>query len=406
MKGVRVALVHDYLVQFGGAERVLQVLMELFPHAPVFTLLYDRAAPGISIDERRLRTSWLQRVPGARRHHRYFPLLMPMAIEHFDLSEYDIVFSVTHSFGKGVLTGPATMHVSYCFTPTRYLWDDSHRYVQEFSRLALFRRLAPLALSSIRLWDYLAAQRVNYYLTSSRFVAGRIRKYYRREAQVIPPPVEIDKYSVSGTVGDYYLVVARLVPYKRVELAVAACRRLKRPLKIVGTGPEYADLRRAAGKETEFLGFVSDGELPQLYAGARALLFPQEEDFGLTPLEAAASGKPTIAYAAGGALETVVPGLTGTFFGKQSVPALMAAMQQSEKTVFDPFRIRQHALGYSREEFLRRIEASVHTHWMHYQEQFTTRKNNVGTSSYQHRQTSDTVGEKRDRSLRGDNARV
>ena len=161
-----------------------------------------------------------------------------------------------------------------------------------------------------------------------------------------------------------------------------------------------------AGPNIEFLGWVGDNEVVYRYSRCRALIYPQEEDFGLTPLEAAASGKPTIAYAAGGALETVVPGLTGTFFGKQSVPALMAAMQQSEKTVFDPFRIRQHALGYSREEFLRRIEASVHTHWMHYQEQFTTRKNNVGKSLYQHRQTSDTGGEKRDRSLRGDNARV
>lgn len=200
------ALVHDYLTQFGGAERVLQALMEVFPHAPVYTLVYDQATMPVAFDGRRVITSFLQHMPGAQRHHRYFPLLMPLACEQFDLRDFDVVFSATHSFSKGVITDSQTMHISYCFTPTRYVWDDCHRYVREFSRSTLFHRLAPLGLSYIRLWDYYAAQRVDHYLTLSRYVAQRIRKYYQREAMVVAPPVDVDRFMVSRKPGEYYQI--------------------------------------------------------------------------------------------------------------------------------------------------------------------------------------------------------
>jgi len=376
---MRVAIVHDNLIQFGGAERVLLSLMELFPNAPVYTLLYNPEVAGImreaspAFDEQRIRTSFLQRWAWARRHHHYLPLVMPLAAEQFDLRGYDVVFSATYSYAKGVVTSAGTMHISYCFTPTRYLWDDCHRYVRDFAERAKWLRLAPPGLSYIRLWDYYAAQRVDAYLTLSKFVAQRIHKYYGRPAQVIAPPVNVDRFRVTEDNEGYYLVVARLVPYKRVDIAIEACRRLGRPLKVVGVGPDVPRLQENAGPSVEFLGFVPDHELPALYAGARALLFPQEEDFGITSLEAAASGKPTVAFASGGALETIISGETGLFFSEQTAASLAAAMGQFEGHSFDPLRIRRHAEKFSQPRFLRELQEAVHTQWMAYQHNFRTR---------------------------------
>jgi len=364
---MRVALVHDYLTHFGGAERVLAALMELYPNAPVFTMVYNEENLEMPLDKNRLRLSPLQKLPGARRAHKFFPLaLMPLAVEQFDFSEYDVVLSASHSFCKGVLTGSSTLHISYCFTPTRYAWDDSHRYIREFTRNDLIRRVAAPALSYIRLWDYYAAQRVDKYLTLSKFVAKRIKKYYRREAEVIPPPVNVNNFSVSAEDEGYFLIVARLVPYKRIDLAVEACARLGLPLKVVGVGPEMESLKARAGKQTSFLGFVHDEELPMLYRGAKALLFPQQEDFGITPLEAAASGKPTIAYRAGGATETVIEGETGIFFDEQTVDSLARALREFAGRRWDRGAIRRQAEKYRRELFLLRMEEAVHNHWMAY----------------------------------------
>ncbi|PIT98182.1 MAG: glycosyltransferase family 4 protein [Candidatus Andersenbacteria bacterium CG10_big_fil_rev_8_21_14_0_10_54_11] len=286
-----------------------------------------------------------------------------MAVEAFDLSGYDVVLSASHSFGKGVLVGPQTLHISYCFTPTRYAWDDSHRYLREFSPHGLFRALVPAALSYVRLWDYYAAQRPHVYLTLSQYVAWRIRKYYGREAEVIPPPVDVDSFTVCHDNSGYYLVVSRLVPYKRIDLAIAACERMERPLKIVGQGPEEASLRQLAGKWTSFLGFVPDEDLPKLYQGARALLFPQEEDFGITPVEAAANGKPTIAFGAGGATETVRGGETGVLFERQDADSLMEAIRIFELQRWDVRLIRRHAERFSRAVFLHKMETVVHNQW-------------------------------------------
>ncbi len=361
---MRVALIHDYLTHFGGAERVLNALMDLYPNAPVYTLVYDKERMEKRFDESRLRTSWLQKIPGARRAHRYYPLaLMPLAVEQFDLRQYDVVLSASHSFSKGVITAPGTLHITYCFTPTRYAWDDSHRYVREFSPRGMMRGLAPAALSYLRMWDYAAAQRADVYLTLSEYVARRIAKYYHRQARVIPPPVDVEAFSVRQDHDDYYLIVSRLVPYKRIELAIQVSEKMGRKLKIVGTGPEEELLRRQAGKWTEFLGFVADEKLPKLYQGARALLFPQEEDFGITPLEAAASGKPTVAFRAGGALETVREGETGVFFDQQSAESLIAALGELESRRWPAKVIREHALRYRRSAFMEAIDEVVQREW-------------------------------------------
>ena len=348
---MRVAIVHDYLIQFGGAERVLQVLMELFPHAPVFTLLHDPRVTRGAFDTSRIRTSFLQRVPFARSRHRLFPLVMPLVVERFDMSRYDLIISASHSFGKGILTRPDTLHLSYCFTPMRYAWDDSHRYVREFGVPDWLRALIPFALTYVRLWDALAADRVDVFVAISRFVAQRIHKYYGRDAHVLYPPVACSTFHIEPSVTDRFLIVSRLLPYKRIDLAIEAFNTLKLPLDIVGTGPEEEHLRELAGPTIRIHSFLPDATIRKMYAQCRAFVFPQEEDFGITPLEAAASGRPVVAYAGGGALETVIDGETGVFFYEQTAEALAGAVEELLRRRFDPLRIRQHALRFDTKHF-------------------------------------------------------
>lgn len=365
---MRVAIVHDYLTQFGGAERVLRVLMDLFPAAPVYTLVHDPIVTAGFLDTARIRTSFLQRIPLARSRHRLFPLIMPLAVEQFDLSAYDLVLSASHSFGKGVLTKPETLHVSYCFTPLRYAWDDSHRYVREFGVPAVLRALIPLALTYVRVWDRAAADRVDHFVAISQFVAARIRKYYGREATVIAPPVDASQFRPSRTVSDRLLIVSRLLPYKRIDLAIEACTALRVPLDIVGVGPEEERLRALAGPTIRFLGFQPDAVVAQLYAQARAFLFPQEEDFGITPLEAAAAGRPVVAYRSGGALETVREGETGVFFSEQTTASLAAAIEEVSHESWNPELIRAHALTFDIPVFRARFLAHLQALWRRWPE--------------------------------------
>lgn len=362
---MRVAIVHDYLTHMGGGERVLVALANAFPEAPIFTLVHDTSAVALPISHRRIRTSFLQRFPGARRSHRYFPLaLMPLAVEQFDLSSFDVVISNTHSFSKGIIVPPRTLHISYCMTPTRYAWDGSHKYVREFSSNALFQKFAPAAISYMRMWDYAASQRVHSYITLSRYVSKRIKKYYGRTSHVVYPPVDVHRFSPSSYEGEYYLVVSRLVPYKRVDIAIAVANALGVPLKIVGTGPDMHELQEIAGPSVEFLGFVPDEQLPDVYRNAKALVFPQEEDFGITPLEAAASGVPTIAYRAGGALETIIDGTTGLFFDTPDAESLAAAMLKSKTYTWDKELIRTHAQSFSEDRFIRELKTHVTKEWV------------------------------------------
>lgn len=360
---VRVAIVHDYLTQFGGAERVLKVLMDLFPHAPVYTLVHDPRVTHEYLDVSRVRTSFLQRIPLARSKHRLFPLVMPLAVEQFDLSAYDLVISASHSFGKGVITKPETLHVSYCFTPLRYAWDDSHRYVREFGLPRIFRPLIPFALTYVRVWDAMAADRVDHFLAISRFVAQRIRKYYGRDAVVVYPPVDTETFQPARVVGDRFLVVSRLLPYKRIDVAIEACNLLRVPLDIVGTGPEEERLRQIAGPTVRFHGFQPDAVTARMYAQARAFLFPQEEDFGIAPLEAAAAGRPVVAFRGGGALETVVEGGTGVFFDEQDADSLARSIEKVMRQNWDPIRIRAHARQFDFRTFTARFLSILKKLW-------------------------------------------
>jgi glycosyltransferase involved in cell wall biosynthesis len=349
---LKVALVHDYLNQYGGAERVLEELHALFPDAPVYTSMYwpEKMSPTIrGLD---VRTSFMQRLPLVTRNHQPFLLLYPLAFESFDLSDFDVVISNSSAFCKGVMTAPGTLHICYCLTPMRWVWNY-HAYVERERLGAAARLVLPAAISQLRAWDVATAQNVDRFLAISRTVAARIRKYYRRDATVIYPPVNCDAFALpSPRVEDYYLVVSRLVPYKRIDLAVDAFTRLGIPLKIVGSGGrDFTALKARAGPSVEFVGRVSDADLKHLYASCRALVFPGEEAFGIAPLEANASGRPVIAYAGGGALDTVVDGRTGVLFEQQDVDCLIRAVRRAEDTAWDSDELRLHARKFDREVF-------------------------------------------------------
>lgn len=319
---MRVALVHDYLTQNGGGEQVLAQYMRLFPEAPIFTLVYDRDVMEPIFHDADIRPSFLQRLPGGVRHYQLYLPLMPMAIESFDLGQFDVVLSSASSFAKGVLTSPGTTHICYCHTPTRYLWSDTHDYIGKVRYPWPLKQAARALLPRLRVWDRLAADRPDHMVTNSYAVQKRIQKYYHRAADVIYPPVDIDAFPLGMGERTYYVAGGRLVNYKRFDLVLRAFRRLKLPLKIFGVGPELARLRRMASSNVEFVGYVSRRDLSTLYQGARAYIHPQEEDFGITAVEAMASGTPVIAFGRGGAAETVVDGKTGIHIKEQDWEAI------------------------------------------------------------------------------------
>ena len=357
--GLKVALVHDYLNQYGGAERVLEELHALFPEAPVYTSMYWPEKMSPTIRRLDVRTSFMQRLPMVTRNHQPFLLLYPLAFESFDFSEFDVVISNSSAFCKGVVTAPGTLHLCYCLTPMRWVWNY-HAYVDRERLGWMARMVLPAAISQLRAWDVATAQNVDRFLAISRTVSSRVRKYYRRDSTVIYPPVNCDAFALPpAPVEDYYLVVARLMPYKRIDLAVDAFTRLGIPLKVVGRGRDEAELRARAGRNVEFVGHVSDAELKQLYARCRGFVFPGEEDFGIAPLEANASGRPVIAYAAGGALDTVIDGQTGVLFERQEVECLIASVKQAETTDWDSVELRRHARRFDRQVFRDQLLAFV-----------------------------------------------
>jgi glycosyltransferase involved in cell wall biosynthesis len=352
---VKTAIIHEYLNQYGGAERVLQVLCALLPHAPIYTTLYNRALTGGVFDERTIRTSFLQRLPFAMRLHHWYSPLMPLAVEQFDTRAFDTVLSVSASFAKGVLTAPGARHICYCLTPPRFLWDDSQRFVERFRSPVIISKLAPLALSYLRVWDRQAAERVDKWIAISECVRRRIEKYYGKESVVVHPPVNVSKFTVHHEPGTYWLMVGRLVAYKNFDLAIRAFNRLGLPLKIVGTGIEERRLRAIAKPNIEFIGSVTDEKLAELYGGACAVLFPQEEDFGIVPLEAMASGRPVIAYRGGGALETIIDRITGVFFDEQTEEALMSAVDRASRMKWLPTVCRGQAERFDIPVFIKKM---------------------------------------------------
>lgn len=367
---LRVAIAHYWLLNRRGGERVVEALCRLFPQADLFTLLCDPNALSPVLRKHKLTTSFLQELPGSRRWHRHLLPLMPLAVEQFDLRDYDLVISSESGPAKGVLTSPSTCHICYCHTPMRYAWDFYHDYKNRSGLGSLRQSAFALTTHYARLWDRAAADRVDYFVANSYNVARRIRKFYGRDAEVIYPPVDVSSRLLSRNHGDYYLVVGQLVAYKRADLAIEACKRLGRPLRIVGNGEEYKRLSRLRASNVTFLSGLSDDEVRSQYAQCRALIFPGEEDFGIVPVEAQAFGKPVIAFGRGGVRETVIPLegdnappelATGFFFREPSVESLCDAILRFEAggDRMSPEFIRSHALQFDTSVFLSAMEAFV-----------------------------------------------
>ena len=365
MENAKVALVHDWLTGQRGGEKVLEVLAEIFPKAPIYTLFHIKGSQHPDIEKRDIRTSFLQRAPFLEKKYRWYLPLFPLAIELFDLQGYDLVVSTSHCVAKGAVPAPEALHVCYIHSPMRYAWNLYFSYFAP-ERLSLYPRwIIPPIVHRLRTWDVASAARVDRFVANSANVARRVGKYYRREAEVIPPPVDTEFFVPDDSVvrGDYHLIVSALVPYKRLDIAIDAFNRTGAPLKIVGTGPEGAALRRRARENVKFLGAVGAGHLRRLYQGAAAFLLPGEEDFGIATLEAQACGTPVIAYGRGGSLETVAHGETGLLYDDPSAAGLRGALDKFRAFTCNRETIRSNAMRFSRAKFKENISACLARAW-------------------------------------------
>jgi glycosyltransferase involved in cell wall biosynthesis len=343
---MRIAIVHDYFTQLGGAEKVAEEMFRIFPRASMFsTVAFDDRMP-VGLKDVSVHTSWMQLMPGIRRYYRLYFLLYPLAVRSLNLAHYDLVISSSSGYVKGVAAPRDAMHICYCHTPMRWVWNFDGYSERESMSPAI--RVALRALTSaLRQWDVGAARQPDHFIANSKVVAERIQRAYGRTAEVIHPPIDVDRFRPSDQVDDYYMLLSRMVSYKRLDLAVEACTRLNRKLVVVGAGPQRKYLESIAGPSIKFAGRVRDSEVVRLASRCRALLFPGEEDFGMAPLEVAAAGRPTIAFRAGGATETIVDGSTGLFFNQQTPEALMDAIEQFERQEWAPSDIRKHAEEFS-----------------------------------------------------------
>lgn len=356
---MKIALVHDYLAQHGGAEQVLLALHELFPQAPIFVLFAVRKRfPELADAD--IRESFFSRLPLGRTHYQWYLPLMPLATEGHDLSEFDVVISSTSAFAKGIVTRPDAIHICYCHTPTRYLWSDTHPYLEELPRSRLIKWMVPPLLSALRLWDRVAASRVDVFVANSRTVQQRIKKYYGRDSMVVYPGILTERFSISShPPADYYLAGGRLVAYKKFDWIIEACNRLKAPLKIFGVGSVSAELKKIAGPTVEFLGRVTPEQQATLYSRCRAFIQPQLEDFGMTAVEAMACGRPVIGGSSGGATETIVDGVTGVLMRMDGWEGVLDAMLRADQLQVNPHAIAAHAQTFSRTQFDAQIRAVV-----------------------------------------------
>jgi glycosyltransferase involved in cell wall biosynthesis len=358
MAELRVALVHDWLTGMRGGERVLLELCRLFPSATVHTLLWNRGSVHPEIEARVRQTSFLQKMPGVAGGYRGYLPLFPAAARSLSVNGADLVLSSSHAVAKGVRVTPGVPHVSYVHTPMRYVWDETDSYFQFGEGCAWKRAGLSLLKPYLRRFDVETARAVNYFIANSENVRGRIRRFWGAEAATIPPPVDTDFFSPADRAqnSDYYLIVSSLEPYKRIDLAVEAFRRLRRPLVIAGGGTQERELRAKAPQNVHFAGRVSDDQLRGLYRGCRALIFPGEEDFGMVPVEAQACGKPVICYGRGGVTESVADGETGIYFGAQEPEALAEAVERAERRAWDAAEIRRRSLAFSRAAFRDRMK--------------------------------------------------
>jgi len=346
----KIALVHDYFVQLGGAERVAEAMHDSFPSAPMYTTVAIKKGLPSGLRGADIRTSPLQKLPNIEKRFRHYFMLYPFAIENFDLSAYDLIFSSSSGYAKGVRRRRNAIHVCYCHTPMRWVWRYND-YVERERFGGVARKMLPMALWGLKKWDLRASKQPNYYIANSRVVADRIKKVYGREAIVIPPPIEVDRFQPSKEIDDYYLILSRLMPYKRIDLAIEACNRMNRRLLVVGDGPDRERLEKLAGPKTEFLGRLPDRLVNYYTSRCRALIFPGEEDFGMAPLEVNAAGRPVIAYRAGGAIETIEENVTGIFFNDPTKESLSTAIEDFESRSWDQIALRQHAERFDRAVF-------------------------------------------------------
>jgi glycosyltransferase involved in cell wall biosynthesis len=363
---MKIALVHDHLIQDGGAEKVLRVFQKVFPEAPIYTLVYDKEKMA-DFQNKNIKTSFIQKFPFGVKKFKWFLPLMPLATEKYELDNYDVVLSNSSALSKGIITKPDTLHVCYCHTPTRYLWTDTHLYVRELEYNGLVKKAVSLMLPRLRIWDRMAAGRVDKFIANSKAVRKRIAKYYGCQSDVIYPPVEVSKFKIFPQQENYFLAGGRLVPYKRFDLVVQAFNKLGIPLKIFGEGPAYQKLKTAAKSNIEFLGKISDEEKAELYGKCLAFIHPQEEDFGLMIVEAMSAGRPVIAYDRGGALETVIQGKTGEFFGEQAWECLAHKVIRFQPENYNPELIRAHAEQFDRSEFEEKIKDYVEKSWQEFE---------------------------------------
>jgi glycosyltransferase involved in cell wall biosynthesis len=352
---MKIAIVHDYLNQSGGAERVLECFMDLFPQAPIYTMVSDLSNMPKRFEHTDIRHSFIQSIPFSKNHYKKMLSLFPIAVEQFDLREYDIILSSSSAFAKGVITNPNQLHICYCYTPMRYVWDLYHQYIEEDVKNPIFRKVLPYVLHKIRMWDCITAQRVDQFISISNSISNRIAKYYGRESTVIYPPVSYDKFKQSDKIEDFFLIVSRMIPYKRIDIAIDAFNKLQKPLVIIGDGYDRKRLESLAGPTITFLGRQPDEVIVDYYSRCKGFLLAGEEDFGITPLEAQSSGRPVIAYGKGGALETVINNVTGVFFEESTSEDIIKAVHKFESISFDSHAIREHANKFNEARFKREI---------------------------------------------------
>ncbi|NIM91036.1 MAG: glycosyltransferase [Candidatus Aminicenantes bacterium] len=363
MEDARVALVHDWLTGQRGGEKVLEVLVEIFSQAPVYTLFHFPKSQVEEVEKREIKTSFLQRLPFLRKKYRFYLPLFPLAAELFDLQDYDMVISTSHCVAKGIIPHPEALHVCYIHSPMRYAWNQYFPYFSASKLSFLSKLIIPPLIHHLRMWDESSSSRVDHFLANSKNVAQRVEKYYRRQAEVLHPPVETDFFQPGKETEDFYLIVSALVPYKRIDLAIEAFNQLGVSLKIIGQGPDYKKLKKSAKENVQFLGALEAEELLQFYQKARALVLPGEEDFGITSLEAQACGIPVIAYGRGGALESVVPRETGLFFPELKVESLLSVLDKFKSMEFNKSVIRENAMGFSRGIFKEKISSYLREKW-------------------------------------------
>ena len=365
---MKLALVHDWLNQIGGAEDVLNDLVNQYPNSPIYTSIFAPDLMPSYYQDWDIRTLWMDNLPAIHTHHQPYLPFYPIAWNQLDLSAYDVILSNKSGFCHGLQFDESTVHICYCLAPTRYVWQLEHYIAREGFGKVVELALRPL-MSWMRRLDYAAAQRVSHFIAISTEIQERIQTYYNRESVIIFPPVQTSRFQPvpAHEVEDYFLVVSRLIPYKRIDLAVQVATELSLPLKVGGKGRDMERLQAMAGDTVEFLGYVPDDELPELMAKCKAFLFPGLEDFGITPVQAQSAGRPVIAYKGGGALDTVISGVTGELFDEMTVESLKTVMQNFDASHYDPTVIREHALKFDTRIFTAQMDAFIEQAWSAHQ---------------------------------------